>query len=469
MCLSRKDHEKILARMDQDNRNLKNLTKDSLDLEPVRLHRRKVAEPFRKIRDYAKSLHKVLKFGWSCTCKHTHSANLRLEIRECDAAPSFRVLFPASGISLMHSSVWQATDIRPLAEEVVEVTSPPGRDDTLQMTTEMASLSVTDSKTYKSIVSSSLRFSVGMALPDHTEAIVGQRKKSAQSSKKVSWAKSTKDNDNEHGAGASRNDINTSASPQIGQLESSLKRSRIHDLCHVLAKMPSMHPHETCLGCLVDEDRYLGVYANGSHSGTSTSTLDDILQNLVPPDQGPHMNVTKKQRLQIAVTLASTALQLQETAWVDGCWGKKDILFHHGHLEDPYISKMFQKEVPELQQPNSRGKKDALSSISPIRNEALFNLGVLLLELSYGKSLDDFKSAEDPPIFTEYAIARRLVEDLTEEAASGYVDAVRACIFCDFRTKINSMSLDNDSFRQAVYNDVVVPLEEEWKHWNKRL
>ena len=453
--------------MDRDNRNLKNLTKDSLDLEPVRSNRRKAIEPFRKIRDCAKSLHKVLRLGCSCTCKHPHSANLRLETRECDSAPSFRVLFPANDLSLMHSSMWQMTDIRPVTDEVLKVTSPSGLDDSSQTATEVASLTMTNSKTYKSMISSSLRFSIGTSLSDRTETSIVQRQKSFQSSKNVSWATTNRDKGIQHAAEDFPNDVNPSAFPHMHQSKSSLKTSRIFDLCHALAKMPSVHPHETCLGCLVDDDRYLGVFANGYKPGIKTTTLDDILQNLVPPNQGARIQVTKKQRLQIAVTLASTALQLQDTAWLDGCWGKKDILFHHDQLEDPYISKMFQKELPEVQQPDIPARKDFLSSISPIRNEALFNLGVLLLELSYGKSLSDFKCPEDPPIFTEFAIARRLVEELTEEAASGYVDAARACIFCDFGTKINIMSLDNGSFRQAVYNDVVVPLEDEWKHWNR--
>lgn len=180
-------------------------------------------------------------------------------------------------------------------------------------------------------------------------------------------------------------------------------------------------------------------------------------------EKGSKPYMTKKQRLQIAVILASTTLQLQDTEWLKSQWGKKDILFHNGLAEQPYISKVFPKESFESEQ-----LEDAMTSVSPIRNETMFNLGVLLLELSYGKSLDHFKSEDDPPIFTEYFIARRLVETLADEEASGYVDAVRACIHCDFGAKSKVPSLDNDVFRQAVYDDVVVPLEDEWKHWNKR-
>ena len=448
--------------MDQDNRNLKNLTKDTLDLEPVRTSRRKTVEPFRKIRDYAKSLHNVLKLGWSCTCMRPHRANLRLETRECDSSPSFRVLFSINDTATALLPSWQETDIRPLQDQRMKATKPPVRMDVSSMTTDLTSMTITGSEIHTSIVSSSLHFNVGVPLPDQTKLLLGRKGKPSRSSKSVSWATSGESRD------VLKGNQNGTTSEAYGP-ESDIKSTQITSLCRTLAELRSMELHETCLGCLVDEDRYLGVFIRRSQPVTNTTSLEDALSCMKSPDRGSSMHMTKKQRLQIAVILASTALQLQDTAWLGSQWSKKDILFHHGVADHPYIAKMFQDEPAGLQQADARSKEDVqMKSISPIRNEALFNLGVLLLELSFGKPLQEFKTVDDPPIFTEFAIARRLVETLAEEEASGYADAARACIFCDFGTKYHVTSLDNEGFRQAVYHDVVIPLEDEWKHWNRR-
>lgn len=474
MCLSRKEHETLLLRMDKDNRNLKNLTKDSLDLEPVRVSRRKATEPFRKIRDCARTLHKVLKHGWSCTCKYPHSASLRLEMRDCDSTPSFRVLFPStSEISPNGSrpSIWQETEFRPIEDDddVGSRRSISQHSDEVsaQLDSGLGSLTVTASKTHMAIMSSTVQLNIGMPLADHTSMPFAQRSRLSHLKKKVGWASATPDVDSPTSGPANR--------PPVVDTRLSL----IGSLCLALGQIQGIEQHEICLGSLVDEERSLGVYAIGQQPTplwTNTTTLHDILSNepfvlQIQPRpaafQGnqPVPYMTKKQRLQIAVTLASTILQLQTTEWLSSEWGKKDIIFHDGLAGYPYISKVFQKNDMEPEQPKPTTTH---ASFTPVRNESVFRLGVLLLELSYGKPLDHFKSADDPPYFTEYAIAKRLVENLAEEEASGYADAARACIFCDFGTKVKVSSLDNEAFRQALYDDVVVPLEDEWKHWNRR-
>lgn len=167
--------------------------------------------------------------------------------------------------------------------------------------------------------------------------------------------------------------------------------------------------------------------------------------------------LTKKQHLQLAVILASTTLQLHATPWIDQEWGKHDILFHDDCIDQPHVSQHFYKhenppDIPSLQW-------------SPIRNLSVFGLGVLLLELSFGRPLEFLKTDQDPPIFTELAIARRLLDFLEDEESSAYSDVVRACINCDFGSKVKVSSLENDAFRQAVYDEVVLPLEDEWAHW----
>ena len=484
MCLSKKEHEALLARMEKDNRNLKNLTKDSLDLEPIRQSRRRASEPFRKIRDYARSLHSVLKLGWSCTCRNPHSANLRLEMRDCGAAPSFRVLFPFTN----HSSTtptWQETDIRPLNDGENRTLRHHSDEADLQLAAGLASvtLSSTNAKSHMAMVSSSYILSaVGKSPIDQNNLHSRRGARAAAVAKKVAWASETQEKwDQPRGNSLSSGDGPTESRVVLAPNQAShsamdsLRLTKIANLCHALHQFQCDERHEICLGCLVHEDRSLGVYAlrQQPRSWANTVTLHDILKRPSSRSSNhgvstPQMDVSaiphlsKKHRLQLAVTLASTALQLQTTPWLESKWSKEDILFHNGLPEHPYISKTFEKDANAMEAPD-HPKKDFSS---PIRNESMFNLGVILLELSFGKSLDQLKIEEDPDIYTEYAIARRLVDTLADEESPGYANAAWACIYCDFGSKVKSPSLDNEAFRQAVYDDVVVPLEEEWKHWN---
>ena len=60
-----------------------------------------------------------------------------------------------------------------------------------------------------------------------------------------------------------------------------------------------------------------------------------------------------------------------------------------------------------------------------------------------------------------YCTAGRLIKtgQLSKEASLRYQSAINRCIYCDFNQ--DCTSLENDQFRQAVYNGVVAPLEQD--------
>ena len=471
MCLSQKQHESILFRMAQNNKNLKNLTKDSLDLEPSRLGRHRGTEPFRMIRDHAKCLHSMLRRGWCCTCTLVHSANLRLETHNTETVPSFRVLFPLvseSSSTRSMQTIWSETLIRPLADDIrPDVDKHLNSVDT-KVSRSLASVTMTDASSRVDVCSSRLHLgsngtsTASQAHFPSTLATLLRKEK-----KKAAWANiaATKLEPESSGhAGGQR-------FPNPNLHEASLRTDTtiisISDICHALKDAHHKGEVEKCLGHLTGDGSPLGVYVIGQHSpstGPKTVTLRDILTR----EMGPYLVdapevplLTRKFRLKLATTLASTALQLQTTPWLNSSWDSNDVLFHTGIATDPYITKGFNSEA---NQPEDNVKP---AGPNPVRNESIFNLGVLLLELCLGKPLDHFRTPEDSSIFTEFCIAKRLAENLAEEASSGYADAVTACIYCDFGREVKDHSLDNDAFRQAVYDYVVTPLEEDWRHFNR--
>ena len=250
---------------------------------------------------------------------------------------------------------------------------------------------------------------------------------------------------------------------------------QILDLCATLEQVCEGMP---CLGALIDrKKRKYAICPVRKHPRALGSKdiiyLSDLISVPEPTTaiaaRSVKVRLTRKERLQLALTLASTMLQLHTTPWLSERWGKSDILFLHQWggtrapiVEQPYISKPFK----------ASGKKSIASpsatksqSGSIIRNYSVFDLGVLLIELCFNQSIEQMQEPDDLDddgkvnAYTRLATAHRLIPAVYGEAGTRYGDAVRRCIRCDFDQL--EETFESDEFRQAVYQRVVVPLEDD--------
>jgi hypothetical protein len=160
------------------------------------------------------------------------------------------------------------------------------------------------------------------------------------------------------------------------------------------------------------------------------------------------------------MTVASAVLQLHNTPWLRERWILDDILVHVNNAHDPrrrvYVSKSF-PEPFDFQ----LIRKD--EDHPGVRNTTLFALGIVLIELCLGQTLESMRNEHDPldnmgrvNIVTEWATAKRTMSKVVAEAGNRYGDAVRRCIYCGFDSR--DTNLNNDRFREAVYQGVVAPL-----------
>lgn len=119
------------------------------------------------------------------------------------------------------------------------------------------------------------------------------------------------------------------------------------------------------------------------------------------------------------------------------------------------------------------GKISSNNSSDPygfVRNQTLFTLGVLLIELWYGKPLDDVRGVVGIQDATQpaWCTAIRLVDSrLKYEAGALYTQAVRRCVRYDFDR--DSTSLNDEDFQQTVYEKVVLVLEKNLAQFNGTL
>lgn len=172
--------------------------------------------------------------------------------------------------------------------------------------------------------------------------------------------------------------------------------------------------------------------------------------------------LSRKDRLQIAATLASSVLQLDGTSWLRAQWTSDDILFHNAEEEKvgkahkyPYLAwrQCLAPTVTSQSVPKLRAGKRVIHS------EIIFALGLALVELCFGRTLSELQTLEDIDLH-ETAVtantAMRLCNNTYDEMGDQYGDVVRRCLYQPF--DVREMSLDNEQLQQKVLDDIIMPL-----------
>ncbi|KAJ8116694.1 hypothetical protein OPT61_g1932 [Boeremia exigua] len=188
----------------------------------------------------------------------------------------------------------------------------------------------------------------------------------------------------------------------------------------------------------------------------SVSTLRSALQR--------GRRFRRRERVYLALILASSVLQLHATPWLDDDWSIDNIYFVERpgstSYHEPFVSRRLGfREASVVSDRRAR----------MIRNQPLFALGVALIELWYGESLSNLYESEDgeqhpkdtqSKLLTRFNTADRIADEIAHDAGAKYSDAVRRCIRCDFSLSVNS--LRDVQFQKAVFQGVVTKLKESY-------
>lgn len=175
---------------------------------------------------------------------------------------------------------------------------------------------------------------------------------------------------------------------------------------------------------------------------------------------------TLKEKRMLAVILAHSVLHFCESPWMSRHWNKNHVSFfrfsNRGdfNLERPWLS-------PDFANPYVPEDVEELNRIHP--NPSVLALGILLLEIELGDSLESFKEADDlsceglEDCNTSFFTAHHVWENMLDNVYWGYKAAVEACLNCDFFESQDGLplSLEDEDFHEAVYKNIVQPLEEE--------
>jgi hypothetical protein len=225
----------------------------------------------------------------------------------------------------------------------------------------------------------------------------------------------------------------------------------VHNLCDTIATYRSNFTTSSCLKG--NECRFALSPSKGGGSKPDTSksvTLEFLLssESAIP--------LTRCDRYFIALTIASSHLQLQSTQWMHSSWNKSHIFFLRDatdqakiHLDQPYISRNF----------------DTRSDSSPNPDDLnLSSLGIILLELCFGIALEEhplrkkYSTADQAPNpFLDLAAALEWSSRAVGEAGPEYADAVAWCL--RYRQGSGEADSKPGKWREELFVKVVEPLQ----------
>ena len=420
ITLSKNIYQEILDTIDKANKQLRDITHQNICLEPVRQKRRskRPLAQLKLIRKHATSLYQVLIAGtaWRCSCRILHLASLRLESR----TDTFEAV-DMDNVQKMRFRILFST-----GQEEGNPQAVSWRYEEIEIITTLDHASSGAVNVGPQPPSSKVRFGPDPILTrmerSLSEATIGQGCKS------------------------------------------------IADICSTLCATPESN---RAIGFLVDEEderhkHYLYRADATIVSEAQSKSLSDLLGHTGRASYST--SLSRNDRLRIAVTLASSVLQLHGTSWLESQWRSKDIIFHerNNHASDPcytypYISWKLCKGNDEISK--------SFDTSSPrnriVRIEVLYALGLTLIELCFGKTLAKMQIPEDGDSngpMTELATAYRLADAVYYEMGVSYGDAVRRCVRQPF--DMRDMSLDNEELQEKVFDEIVRPLNDDLLNFN---
>jgi hypothetical protein len=197
-------------------------------------------------------------------------------------------------------------------------------------------------------------------------------------------------------------------------------------------------------------------------------TEEATLVNLLPPNKPPaHLKLSRRKRLEIAVAAAWTTLLLCDTPWLTRTWDKHGLCFLLENVSTAGLP--LADRCVSMTQGCAWGSLPATNIGTNlrnklIRNETMFALGILLIELGLNQSFEECKRTRNMDttatnVVDDYDVADDLIEEVFDEVGELYGNAVQRCIRFAFPGRDTTKNFGHEPFRKDFHKLVVAPIE----------
>ena len=237
-------------------------------------------------------------------------------------------------------------------------------------------------------------------------------------------------------------------------------------------------------GQCLDPHRYLGFFrveTNTEHQvffsdayqklgQCQPTSLYDVLTTIVPV---PDRKSFQYERVELAKQLAFAMLQFQNSPLLRHYWGGDDIVFFRqpesvgnvrSMLSAPYLNVQIKgSSQSSLMDIDEDDAFEGDMSDSFVKNEYLFQLATLFIEIAYQAEMEDLLSPEearlcdDDPEQERWFVADRLCNDISSNLGSRYRAIVRLCLDCSLK---DDHLVEADKYEDMICREVVNELEE---------
>lgn len=184
-----------------------------------------------------------------------------------------------------------------------------------------------------------------------------------------------------------------------------------------------------------------------------------LSEHLRQTHQDRDRQMTPKQQKTLALSIASSILQLYETVWCSPSWDSLTIRLVMANTHEPFVEQIM------------GGAKDAqLSEIQAQRTRAsILELAILLLEICNLESLEMWAAREGHDLHqhaqfdSRFLLAIKWFRGTPARYLTVYdMNAIEYCLaICSSRDQ----SWQSTEFRQKYYENIIKQLREAWKTW----
>ncbi|ETS80776.1 hypothetical protein PFICI_08305 [Pestalotiopsis fici W106-1] len=241
------------------------------------------------------------------------------------------------------------------------------------------------------------------------------------------------------------------------------EKKPIASLCKTMAE----EADSICASYLQDNERRYYLYPSDdscNNYSPSPVTLSDLLSGKV--GQMP----TRRQRYSLALILASSFLQLHGSPWMVVPWGKSSIYFPR---EPESLNSILLDHVSLARgfssSPINGDTQESPALEPPVEIQGLDSLAILLLELCFGRPIEDHRSRKGITLgdgqaraALDFVVAWTWHREVNDEAGDDYADAVKWCLTC-------CKSAPVGNWRKEMIENVIAPLERCCKYFRNAL
>ncbi|GAP83971.1 putative mitochondrial ATP synthase gamma subunit-like protein [Rosellinia necatrix] len=438
IALQASTHQESIKRLADINMKLHVMMAGNLQNEPHRIVYSQ-DKLFNLLQAVSRSIYNALRYSLSCTCAHSHGVGFGLpKARAIGRMKDEEVLLKRLDFHLILENKSQSAKGKELSswvwdELVLRLAETPMKTCT---TTALPAVTDVPAKKLKFTRVKFLGGDISTAILPTTSPL---------------------------GRGESTMDRISSLAPETRQLV------HVKDICHTLSSKRSDVKGKGSYGYLLDmtaqaQQRFemFPFESSTEKDEGATIRLGDVFT------QGHRPSLLRKYH--IAAVAASGVLSLHNTLWMPATLTTKDVFLISRHGEVDFDEIYFAKKSL-----HDTGGSTMAPSHSPSSEEAgiptLLYLGIFLAEVMLWKPACEFWDDEDVDLsgvriedVFDYRTAKgfdrikSLLERIEFVSSPEFMGVVKHCIKCDLNAR--KLSLDDDTFRQAIYSHIVLPLQD---------